>query len=783
MTSRAALALVLALGCAHVDAGRYGVDNIAFDGVDAVDEYALRACLATRERSRLRLTLGPTTEPECGEAPFTARRLSLGLWRWPWSDWPLFDRSVFERDLQRIERWYRARGYYDVRVGEPEVSPPRAARNDRLPSAEEAGGEGDAEASSPCQRRDGEGCRVRLRIPIEEGEPVRVRRRDLSVDTPRRRAARGEPGGRRDPVADDASGARERIRQALRDAWTFSRGDIFDEAAYDATKRAMLRRLHDATYACGEVRGDVLIDRERRRADVDLRVVPGPASFVARVDVLGAEGEYPDIVRAVADLERGDPFRESDLAGAQRAIFALGAFASVDVVGIPRRQTLRGDADAAPQTVDEAALAPRLESLDSLEARIDGDDEAQGRCTGEVDVVIRVRRGRRVRYGLGGGLQVGSTAVGTAQQFDQPLWDLHLLAFIEDRDFFGGLRRLRVEERPRLIFRNAFPEATDLAPGNDLRVQFTQPSFLEARTFLLVGGRYDLGPDPNELDEALFRHLVDGSIGLRRSFFDGRLTLSGGVHANAYQLWRQEDADEQDRNYQVLFLEQLVELDLRNDAVRPRLGLYASAELHEAAFLSFDYLRFIPDLRGYVPLGPLVLAARIRLGLYRIFRADAGLDPASAQLGPQPYRLRAGGPSSHRGFVAGFLGDPAIESTGSAEDPDFAINSGGQRRWEASVELRAPLGGDFDLALFGDMGDVNREARFRFRNLNLALGGGLRYRTLVGPIRFDVGWLVPGAAVVGSPGQTGAEGRRAALFPNGIFRFNGAVHISIGEAF
>ena len=40
--------------------------------------------------------------------------MPVELWAWPWTDWPLYDPSVFERDLARIERWYRARGYYDA---------------------------------------------------------------------------------------------------------------------------------------------------------------------------------------------------------------------------------------------------------------------------------------------------------------------------------------------------------------------------------------------------------------------------------------------------------------------------------------------------------------------------------------------------------------------------------------------------------------------------------------------------------------------------------------------
>jgi outer membrane protein assembly factor BamA len=214
-------------------------------------------------------------------------------------------------------------------------------------------------------------------------------------------------------------------------------------------------------------------------------------------------------------------------------------------------------------------------------------------------------------------------------------------------------------------------------------------------------------------------------------------------------------------SYTQPFLEQFLSLDLRNDPQRPRLGVYAQLLAQESSRLgsygSWDYLRILPEVRGYVPLFlDMVLAARFATGALYVYESAAGLDPKTAVLGPEVYRLRGGGPTSNRGFASGRLG---------------AGTEGSSRRFEGSLELRIPLGGDLGLVFFGDIGDV--WTSFRWNYLNTAAGFGLRYYTLIGAIRFDAGWRIPGAQVIGHE-------------PSPVYKANGwpsAVHLTIGEAF
>ena len=714
------LLLLLAVGCAKsIPRDRYGVDALRFEGVDDMDGRALRACLATARRDRVEINLGASAEPSCGEPPFDAGRLRIPLWRWWWTEWPVYDRNVFERDLQRIERWYRARGYYDAHVTSTAFDPPVAALNDRTT---------DAEGEDLCERDDeDEGCRLELEITVEEGEPVLVDALSLTGHEQLRPA----------------------VREALDGAWELEVGERFDEALYDRSKRAMLRVLRDETFGCAVVRGGgavdgrdlgVEIDTQSRRARVAVHVDPGPRSELGTIRVSGHEDLSEDVIRSVAALEPGMPFTEALLDEAQHFVYSLGAFATVDVIGTPRR-------------VDDV-------------------------CTGTVDVEIRVTPGRRFRWGFGGGVLAGTYTAGSESQ-DVRQWDIHLLTFVEHRNFLGGLRRIRAEARPKIIFQpdGGIPfRCADRNParcaGLDLRLQFRQPSFIESRTNLIADLRYDLGPDPNE---RFFRHVLDLPLAIQRTFLDGRISANTGIHFNLYRV---PDGNATTSDFELFFVEAGLTLDLRDDSRAPSKGLYLSTNVQVARRLSWDYVRTVPvDARVYAPLGSrVVAAARFRLGLMSIQRADDDLDAVSATLGPQLYRLRSGGASSHRGFLPGYLGDPRADS-GDPANP-FRENSGGLRRWEASLELRTQISEDFGLVVFGDMGDVNRAESFRFDYIRLAIGGGLRYKTIVGPVRFDLGVRVPGAQVIGEDDpRTNTRVRFFGL------KLNGAFHITIGEAF
>ena len=755
----AVASLVLLCACAEIPKQRYGIDQLQLNGMKELDTNALRACLTTEQREKVTLGVGALLGGSCGEPPFDKTRWAGRLFALPWTDWPVYDEAVLKLDLERIERWYQARGFYGVRVLDVKFKPDAARTTDA------------------CR---GDDCKLEISVNIDEGEPVRVRKLKVQVE------------GKIEPALQ------KRIDKAL----TLQKGDVFDEASYDVGITELAKVLREAGYARVEIHGDITINRGLLIADVTFNITPGPLCRFGEVRLV-RKGDFPEApVRAVTQLKKGQLYRESALEDAQRSIFALGAFSSVTVRGDLRKTT-----------------------------------------GAEVPVVIELEAKRESAISVGAGIMSGSASGNAADEgISIPQWDVHLLGSYENRNFVGGLRRFRIEERPRLLFLGPFPTNPDGGPrfGNTINANFSQPGIIDARTNLFVETRWDNGPDPFLL---FFRNDVGVALGLERGFFRQRLNARIGVHQEfmevssrqpivedvkadlnakyteqydlmplpkmAVQVTDQQAAFyELPSSYRLPFIEQRLTLDLRNDVTKPSKGAFFKMIAHEAlrpgsgsqpgedpkyADSTWNYLRLTPEARGYVPVGlGIVLAARFAVGWIGILNAGRKLDEQSKLLGPQAYRLRGGGAMSNRGFGPGELGDG---------------RTGGTHRWEASLELRIPLSKNFYLVGFSDMGDVNAgfdiertfdptrpdqtppsesfqsdihlrphdQRGFRWNHPNTAFGGGLRYYTVIGPVRLDVGARPRKFLQLESDDNYTMD--------LGFTSFRGAVHLTIGDAF
>ncbi len=829
-----ALAMALAslvVGCGgSIPAARYGVAEVDVQGLHSLDDAALESCLGTRRIPTPGFDVGASSDPSCNAPPFDGGRFRIDLWPWPWTQWPLFDESVFERDEQRVVRWLRARGHYEGRIVETSVDPPEARTSDT-----------EGLDHTPCADEE-RGCQVRVRIQVEEGPPVLV--------------ARVEIHGA-DDIGDD-------LRRELRDTIGFRRGERFDESAFDAARDAMVRRLADESFVDARVEGQVKIDISRHEAFVAFDVETGPRAVFGRICVYGNRSIPATPVLAATYLEPGTDFSLSDLEEAQRAIYALGTFASVEI----RHRAEDDDATVRVETVDpetnevditSESVVPNPEPLrdpgevamEEMDAEhvedaaltVEGEDpeggaaveaeaaapppppepEVPSLCRNPdrpappgarvVDLDVRVTPGRLERIGVGLGLQAGNTLQFTsagASTSTGPLasnqWDVHILFAYEHRNVFDNMLRVRFEERPRLICPNQFP-ACDLSGieqrvplGNQISLDVRWPAFLEPRTVLVGGITHDYGPAPFL---NFFRHELDGRIGLERSFFDGRFYLSGGVRGNLFfpdddQRVRIRSLREETR---ALILEQSAYLDLRDQPRDPRSGAYFAVGLQESGFggvSSWDYVRVTAEARGYIPL-PAGIVIALRFGIGSMFILNSyGLDPDNvydlAGLGPFSQQLTGGGPVSNRGFPAGYMGDVERRAIDTRPTPGEGIElrapvllSGGVRRWEASLEIRVPITPDIGIAAFVDAGDVTRQLYFRFDHPQISVGGGLRLHTFIGTIRFDVAGRPDVLQVFGNSTlpRACANDQEVGCRPVATVLgwFPGAVHITLGEAF
>jgi len=157
----------------------------------------------------------------------------------------------------------------------------------------------------------------------------------------------------------------------------------------------------------------------------------------------------------------------------------------------------------------------------------------------------------------------------------------------------------------------------------------------------------------------------------------------------------------------------------------PQKGVNISVSYKLNGYLfggDYSYSRIWTDIRNYQSLGKQVLASRLMVGGIHSGNIDKFI--------PVEDRFYAGGSNSVRGWRRSELG-PMRRNRSPL---------GGSSVIQGAVELRIPLIWKLSLVSFLDFGNVwNEEFFYPLNDLAWASGGGLRFDTPIGPIRFDVG--------------------------------------------
>ncbi|MCZ6638987.1 MAG: outer membrane protein assembly factor BamA [Candidatus Dadabacteria bacterium] len=183
-------------------------------------------------------------------------------------------------------------------------------------------------------------------------------------------------------------------------------------------------------------------------------------------------------------------------------------------------------------------------------------------------------------------------------------------------------------------------------------------------------------------------------------------------------------------NFFLTFINLGFERDATDNILNPTRGTVVSTGL-ESSFSALgsdvNYLKGTIELRGYKEYRDVVFAKKFTIGVIQPFGSTQTLDI------PIFKRFFAGGSTSMRGFPFQKLG-PLDRNN----DP-----LGGNSLLVGSFEVRYPIYGDFGGVAFLDYGNVyTDEWSFPLQDIKYAPGLGLRYDTIIGPVRFDVGYAL-----------------------------------------
>ncbi|MCX7974361.1 MAG: BamA/TamA family outer membrane protein, partial [Candidatus Aminicenantes bacterium] len=166
--------------------------------------------------------------------------------------------------------------------------------------------------------------------------------------------------------------------------------------------------------------------------------------------------------------------------------------------------------------------------------------------------------------------------------------------------------------------------------------------------------------------------------------------------------------------------------DTRDDSIDPHRGSFFSSSLTyspKKLKSELTYLSWFGQASFYQPLSSnLIWASNFRLGLATAF--DQVMIPSR--------RFYAGGSYSIRGFKQDMVGP---------YDPYLKRPEGGEAVLVTNQELRWSIVGGLEVAFFYDVGNVFPEVSdLNLKKLRHGAGFGLRFRSPLGLLRFDVGF-------------------------------------------
>jgi outer membrane protein insertion porin family/translocation and assembly module TamA len=695
-----------ACGCASIPKGRAAIDSVAIVGARDVEPGDVTDRLSTTASPKL-----------------------FGLFRGLAVDYSIYDASALQRDLARVERYYRGQGFFEAH-----------ARVGRVIHTSQD--------------------HVRVEIVVEEGKPVV--NGPIAVE------------GAEDLPADIARDLHAAAESAL------PKGQRFGEDTYAAAQVAVLRALTERGYAYAKGESDARVDLASHTVEYTFKLAPGIPAVYGEITFVGLDpdgaGPRPQEIDSAPllfamHMRAGRPYSTAGIDAATQALLDLGVFSSVHIV--PKL------ADP-PQPI--VPLVVELEPTKLRTVRIGGGAEFD-QIVSDLHLLFGWED-----HNLLGGLRSFSVELKPGVAF----YPTNAGNVKPPTDYFPE-ERLRVQFRqpgfleartdafiqPEL---NVYPL---IVQSNQARV----PGYVEPKLAVGVERRFGkrlfaklLYNLQGELpfaykggrDEGVPSVLLSfPQLIAQLDFRDNTVHPHAGFAANL-------DVQVAGGPFGGTATDLRVAPEVQGYVPIAR-GVTLAVDASFGALFPGNYGQSVeqPSL-----LNPPANPSNLDVGTMYFRGLFAG--GASSNRG---YPVRGVAPHGFVGFLnpstaSMQVANQCATATSISTNPECASPIGGFTQWEASVEVRFQISGPFGAAVFCDAGDVSQYVlphpnALRFDYLHMSCGAGGRYDTPVGPIRLDIGYRIPGLQIVGKDPATDPTFG----VPPAIFNIPLAVAFGIGEAF
>ncbi len=197
---------------------------------------------------------------------------------------------------------------------------------------------------------------------------------------------------------------------------------------------------------------------------------------------------------------------------------------------------------------------------------------------------------------------------------------------------------------------------------------------------------------------------------------------------------------EDDQTLTIGSLTPSLQIDLRDNPLSPRKGIFAVTSLEiavpelgsQTTPLPVSYTRFQFRMDGFIPLfNDVTWFLSFRTGYERNLVEPTSVDPSiQGDVGiPLSKQFALGGPGSLRGFKLQELNFQNFTIQGTLSFVNYR------------TQIDIPLAGAMRFGPFLDAGALHKDG-YSFGGLRYGAGLGIHYRTPVGPVNFDLGFKI-----------------------------------------